>query len=299
MRRVRLVREAAAAIILVAAALVYPAPSLSAQERLLERHTFEENEGRLIAYYSSILAFSPGGALQSVRSGSVSLGVEATYVPELNEAQRTAGFDKPEATNFTPVLPRSRGSVALPGNVLLEASWIPPVRAFGIKANVFAAAISRPVWSQAEYRVVPRISFLVGRVRGPITCSDELARGNTEDLVYFNNVCHANESDDYFEPRHVSAEIVLSRTVHGGRWMPYAGGGGRWERSRFDIGVIRSDGSRDPDHPVLEMEATRPHGFAGVSWLPGSRARFNGEFYYAPGSLATLRVSANLNVNGR
>ena len=139
----------------------------------------------------------------------------------------------------------------------------------------------------------------MGRVRGPITCSDDLARGDNEELVYFNNVCHANESDDYFEPRHASAEIVLSRTMHGGRWMPYAGAGGRWERSRFDIGVIRSDGSRDPDHPVLEMQATRPHGFAGVSWLPRSRARFNGEFYHSPGSLATLRLSAILNVNGR
>ena len=144
---------------------------------------------------------------------------------------------------------------------------------------------------------MPRASFLAGRVEGPITCNRETAdEGDAALATYFSFVCYNNDSRDHFEPRHVSGELLVARTAASGRWQPYVSAGARAERTRFDIGVIRSDGSRDPDEPILEVRATRAYGTAGASWLGFPRTRLAAELYYAPGSALTARVLAGIRV---
>jgi hypothetical protein len=187
--------------------------------------------------------------------------------------------------------------VKLAGGLALEASWIPPVRVFDVKANVFAGALSRSFIASSRVRVVPRISFLVGRVEGPITCNrDTASNGGASLATYFAFVCYSNNSRDYFEPRHVSGEVLVARAITGGRWEPYVSAGARGERTRFDVGVIRPDGTRDADNPVLEVRATRLYGTAGASWLGLRRTRLAGELYYAPGSAFTVRALAGVHL---
>ena len=260
-------------------------------------------------YYSSTIAFSPLGvpygaprrAERVVASGRtrsrVEAAVEISYLPPLSIEQRTTSSDKPEATNLAPVFARPRLALRLPGGLGLEASWIPPVRTFDVKANLVAGALSRSFATASGVLFVPRVSFLTGRVEGPITCNRESATNRGPDLAtYYSFVCYSHDSRDFFEPRHLSGELLVARTIGSGRWEPYVAGGARLERTRFDIGVIRYDGVRDPDNPVLEVKTTRAYGVAGTSWLGVRRARLAAELYYAPGSAFTVRGLAGLRV---
>ena len=305
---------------LVVALGMAAARSLAAQPRELKSYGPGAPEARLMLYYSSTVAFSPLGRLagpdpQPLIEGGVVAGratmtavssvapspprveasIELSYLPHLSAEQRTTGSDKPEATNLAPVFARPRVAVRLPAGFIAEGSWIPPVRVFDVKANLFGGAISRSFDVSSRVRLVPRASFVGGRVEGAITCNREsMTSGSAALATYFSRICYSNNSRDYFEPRHVSGELLLTRSMRGGRFHPYVSAGARNERTRFDIGVIKPDGSRDQDQPVLEVKTTRAYGTAGTSWLGPAGTRLAAELYYAPGSVVTVRGLAGV-----
>jgi hypothetical protein len=266
--------------------------------RVVEQHRWQSPEGRLMAYYSAGLAFSPVGAPRLARPWGGSLGLELSYLPALSEAQRSGGFSKTESTNLVPVVPRPRVSLTLPAGFAVEGSWIPPVRAFGVTANLVSAALARPIALRNGFVLTPRIAGTTGSVKGPITCNQELEDRGGGDAIFFTHVCHNMESEDRFEPMAFSGEIVASRSLRGGSLAPYAGLGVRRERSSFDVGVRFSDGSFDPNHPILEMDLTRGYGFLGATWAGPRRSALSGEMFYAPGSLLTARVQASIRMFG-
>ncbi len=272
---------------LVAALLCAWPAAAEAQRREIQRFDADDPEGRLMAFYSAAVAFSPVGG---VAPDALHLDVELGYVPPLSAAQRTTGFDKPEATNLAPVFPRPRLRARVRG-FALEGSWVPPLRVFGVRANLVAAAVTAPAVRAGRFSLAPRLAGLGGRVRGPITCNAETAEeGGRDLLVYYAGVCHGNDSDDAFEPNHVSLEVLVAR--EGGRVRPYVSLGARRDRTRFDIGVRRDDGARDLDHPVLELRDTRPQVALGAAWTGPRRTRLAAELFWAPGSVATVRVAA-------
>jgi len=295
------------ALALAVAALVITASPVDAQgdghdhehgsgsgHRLTEQYRWRDAEGRLMAYYSAALAFSPVSAPRALAPGAIRIGLEASYLPPLSEAQRSAGFSKTETTNFTSVLPRPRLAVGLPMGISLEGSWIPPVNAFGATANLFSVALSKSFAVRNDFLLTPRFSGTTGSVRGPITCNDEMSTRSDGDLLFYEHVCHDMESEDRFEPTTLSGELVASRSMRGGALSPYLGIGVMNERDRFDIGVRYSDGSIDPNHPILTMTLTRGYGFLGATWAGPRRSAITGELFYAPGSLLTARFQASM-----
>lgn len=255
----------------------------------METYRADAAEGRLIAYYSAAMTFSPLGGLPA--GARWSLGGEATWIPRLNAAQRRPGIDKPEATNLAPVLPRPRVAWRAPGDVVVEGSWVPPLRVADAEANIFSFAISRTVAQWRGIALTPRLSGVTGRVKGAITCNRETAaEGGPTLAVYYSFICHDNESEDFFEPRQLAGELVASRPLRAGRGSVYAAAGLRVDRSRFDIGVIRDDGTRDLDHPIIRLDDTRPHVAAGGQWRLPRGLSTTAEWFYAPGSLATVRL---------
>lgn len=273
-----------------AAGLATAAP---AQQRDVQLYSATDVEGRLMAFYSAALAFSPIGQFAAPAPGSVSAAIELSYVPSLTAAQRSAGYDKPEATNLAPVYPRPRLRIGLPARIGLEASWLPPARVFGVTANLGALALTTPITRVHAWQVAGRAAGMIGRVIGPITCNADIAAAGSSDLrTYYRTVCRGRDSRDYFEPRHVSLEILASRE---GAIQAYAGAGARLDAgTRFDIGVAKPDGSyRDPDHPVLELRSVRPQLVLGAIWQARARGALAGELFYAPGSLLTARVLAS------
>lgn len=261
---------------------------LPAQERVTERHGFDEPEGRLLAFYSSTMAFTPAG-IAGDRS-RLGFGVEVSHVPWLNAAQRRPSIDKPEATNLAPLFPRPRLHLGA-GGWGIEASWIPPLDLFAVEANVASVGVSTPPVAVGSFAVTPRIWGVYGRVEGAMTCAESEMLGKGAELeLYFAKVCHGRESRDWFEPRMLATEVVVSRAIGTGIGV-YALAGGRMDRTRFDIGVITDGGARDPDHPILELHASRPHFAGGVTWRAAGAIALGGEVFYAPGSVVTARVS--------
>jgi hypothetical protein len=217
------------------------------------------------------------------------VALEGTWIPALSEAERRPGIDKPEATNLAPVLPRPR-LVLRTGRVTLEGAWIPPVRIGSAQADLRALALSGTVARWRGVGLSPRLSLVAGRVRGAITCNARTAAAGGVDLArYYAAVCHGRDSDDWFEPRLIAGEVVADRPWAQGHnvWIAL---GGRLDRSRFDIGVRHPDGRRDLDHPILRLHDTRPHGAAGVQWPLARRLVGAAEWFYAPGSVGTIRA---------
>jgi hypothetical protein len=272
----------------VAWLLAAAAPVAQAQERILETHGFDGPEGKLLAFYAASMAFTPAGIAERAGLG---IGVELSYIPRLNAAQRRPSIDKPEATNLTPVFPRPRVGVRL-GAWYVEGSWIPPIKLFDVEANVVSGAISGPAWAVAGFHLSPRVWGTIGRVRGAITCAESEMVGHGADLeLYYATVCHARESEDWFDPRMVAGELVATAPLIGSTITGYAGVGARIDRTRFDIGVQTLEGERDPDHPVLALRSTRPHATLGVTWLARPGFSSGVEAFYAPGSLFTARAT--------
>jgi hypothetical protein len=247
-----------------------------------------------MAYYSAALAFSPIGAPLRDQVWSSRVALEVSFMPPLSEAQRSQGFQKTESTNLTPILPRPRVSIALPWGIGAEGSWVPPVKAFGVTANLWSVAFSRSFDVATGWMLTPRVAGSTGYVTGPITCNTELRDRGGGDLTFYSYICHDTESADRFEPRAASGEFVLSRAARGRALTPYVGVGARREWTRFDVGVRFSDGSVDPAHPILEMNLTRAYGLAGVTWHGDRRTAVSGEVFYAPGSLLTARSKISL-----
>jgi len=276
---------------LAAAAWLLCAPSgaVAAQERVIERHVFSDPEGRLLAFYSAAMAFSPAGFAPD--ESRLSFSLEVSHVPSLDKAQRRPSIDKPESTNLAPFFPRPRASLRI-GSWRAEASWIPPMRVFDVEANLGSLAITGPAVRAGAFSLAPRAWATFGRVRGAMTCSTREMLGKGSDLeLYYGTVCHGRESDDWFEPRLVGGEVVASRALGTGGAHAYAMLGARVDRTRFDIGVLTFTGERDSDHPILELRAFRPHGALGASWRVRRGVYAGGEVFYAPGSLLTGRVS--------
>ena len=263
------------------------AGTAGAQERQRERHVFSEPEGRLLAYYAATMAFTPAGLPPD--DSRLAFMLEVSHVPSLDRAQRRPSIDKPESTNLAPFFPRPRVSARL-GNWTGEASWIPPMRVFDVQANLAAASIAAPPLSIGTVRVQPRVWVVTGRVRGSMTCSTREMVGRGAELeLYYNTVCHGRESDDWFEPRLLGGEVIVFRPL--GSVNAYALVGGRIDRTQFDIGVLTAIGERDQDHPILELDATRPHLALGASWRVRREVTTGAELFHAPGSVWTVRVS--------
>lgn len=260
----------------------------AAQDRVTEEHGASEPEGRLLAFYAAAVAFSPAGFLSD---DALTLGLEVSYIPWLDASRRRPFADKPEATNLAPVFPRPRVAARLPGGFRAEASWIPPLRVFDVRANLFAIALTRPVAAVGSVTLAPRLWATAGRVRGAMTCNEDTMLGHGVELqTYYLNICHGRESEDWFEPRLVAGELVALRALRP-TLDAYLVAGARYDRTRFDIGVLYPDGSRDPDHPILELRATRPHFALGAVWETAARFGAGLEAFYAPGSLFTVRAS--------
>jgi hypothetical protein len=264
-----------------------------AQSRAHETHRPGEPEGQLMVYYASVLANSPAGLILPAGTRAF-VGLDATYVPPLSRERRAVQADKPETTNLARGYPRLRGLVAF-GPLTADAAWVPAVPVFGVRASIIGLAVSGVAASWRAVRFSPRVSALVGRVEGPFTCNAATASDEGQSLeVYYANVCHGNDSRDRFEPQRIALELGASTTR--GRITPYVMAGMRHERATFDIGVIRADGSRDPDHPILDTRITKGYGATGATWAIGGRAVVSGELFYAPGTVLTARAAAGVRV---
>ena len=268
-------------------------PAVRAQTNTTCRPDEGSNEAKLLAFFATPIAFSPGGITDGLAPWRVRVALEASYVPspsrEMQQPEACYGIKKTENTDLSPVFPRPRVGLGLPGGFVLEASYLPPITVADAEPNLGSVALYRP-WSLREspdgsnVSLIARVHGTVGRVRGSITCPDESLQ--QEDPT---GACYGSEASwDTYEPNMFGGEVLLAREGAEKRWGAYGTGGATLLRPRFQVGFQYLNGIYDDTK--IEVDMTRFAVGAGAWYRVGGSAALTGELYSVPADATTFRL---------
>lgn len=272
--------------------LTFAIPGTDAAGQGVCRPPRNSNEAKLLAFFAAPISFSTGGIIEGLSPGQVRLGVEASYVPSPSRSIQQPDFchsKKTENTNLSPVFPRPRVAIGLPGGFLLEGSYLPPIEVADAEPNLGSVALSKPL-SLTGSPDRGRVSLLVrahatfGRVRGSITCPKKYLQQQDLNLACYGDT----ESSDTYHPNMFGAEAALAREGAGGRWGAYGSAGANWLRPRFQVGFQYRDGLFDDTK--IRVNLTRATLGAGAWYRVASAAALVGELYSVPADATTIRV---------
>jgi hypothetical protein len=260
------------------------------------RPSSSSREADVFAHFAVPLAFGMAQAPWIFRPGSVQIGVEGTLLPDASSRIRTPTTCRPgagpENWNVATGFLRPRLGFELGDGVLLEASWVPPIRVSGVKPNLWSFALSRTVPMSARGSMFTgRIHASIGSVRAPITCPAAATSDPTSPC--FNGTT----SDDRFSPNVFGVELAFAWPLAQGRLRPYLGGGYNILHPRFQVSYADALGQPNRQRTRVNLSRLTVFGGATLEAIPG--LMLSAEAYSAPADLVTARVRANLLFGGR
>lgn len=243
------------------------------------------NEASIFGIRSLGLAFGRGTTIARERTGSVRVGAELVLLPRIDEATATPTSCRPgkgpENVNALPVLARPRIAVTLPGNLVLEASWLPPVRLRGMKGNLAGVSLAHTYALKPGVAIVSRVHAVRGTVTGPFTCPErEVAN---EDSECFGGTI----SEDQFRPDITGGDVSADWT-RGSSLTLSAGAGYTRLAPRFRVHFRNADGVLDST--LVRTDLNRLVIFAAGSRTFATRWRAGAELYATPDDGATVRA---------
>lgn len=275
----------------VCAAVVVSASEVAAQG--VCRPPKSSNEAKLLALYATPIAFSPGGLAESLRPGQFRLSFDAAYVPspseEMQQPEACYGIKKTENTELSPVFPRPRVAVGLPGGLLLEASYLPPITVADAEPNLGSVSLSKPIHlrgtaEQGSLALLVRGHATFGRVRGSITCPEKNLQQQDA-----NAACYGEEkSEDTYKPSMLGGEASIVKEGAAQRWGAYALGGVTLLRPRFQVGFQYLSGPFDDTK--IEVDLTRVAIGTGGWYRIAPAVALTGEIYSVPSDATTFRL---------
>lgn len=273
----------------VVLALVAAAHSLAGGEC---RPPKDSSEAKLLAFFGAPLAFSPAGHAERLAPGAVRLSFDLTYVPSPSADIRRSSYcqNKSENTSLSPVFPRPRIAVGLPGGFSVEGSYLPPVTVLDATPNLGSLALG---WTRALASHSGGSTWLTlrghatfGKVSGPITCpADQIQTSSASRPCYGRKA-----SDDTYRPNMFGGEGILGWTGSG-RLSAYAGAGYTSIKPRFDVNFTYATGVLDDTRVVLDD--TRITAFIGGALRVSPRAALTAELYSVPQDVTTIRVGGS------
>jgi hypothetical protein len=242
------------------------------------------NEAKTLAHFSVPLVFSRGAA-PSAEPG-VTFGLEAANVPTVDAATATPTICRPgkgpENTDLLPGIARPRLGIPLPLGLALEASWIPPVRVHGVKANLFGFALARNVALAKGVTAALRAHATVGSIRAPVTCDQNALTDPASECF------HGQVSDDRLSPNIFGLDASVGWSMAGGRLRPYVGTGYSRLQPRFQVNFTNQFGFTD--HTEVEVDLDRVALFGGAGWQLTDGFAVTGEIYAVPADAVTGRL---------
>jgi hypothetical protein len=278
---------------MIVAAITFIARVGVAQTNATCKPPEDSNEAKLLAFFATPIAFSPGGIADGLSPWRFRVAFEATYVPspgrEMQQPEACYGVRKTENTDLSPVFPRPRVAVGLPGGLVLEASYLPPIEVADAEPNLGSVALSRPFTVRSSedgsnLSLIIRAHGTLGRVRGSITCPEENIQQSNP-----GGACYGEEaSEDTYEPNMFGGELALAREGAGERWGAYATGGVTLLRPRFQVGFQYLGGTFDDTK--IEVDMTRLAVGAGAWYRVANAAAITGELYSVPTDATTFRI---------
>lgn len=273
--------------------------SLGAMPVLAQGNCFpstSSNEADLFAHFSVPLAFSPAQSPWAYPPGTIQFGVEGTLLPDANDRIATPSTCRPgkgpENVNVLPGLIRPRVVFGLTDGVVLEVSWIPPVRVSGVKANLWGFAVSRTVSINPKGGTFfGRLHATIGSLHAPFTCPDKALQDPASECF------QGTRSDDRYSPNIFGVEFGFGFPMASGRLRPYIGGGYNILHPRFQVNFTNAVDSTD--RRKVEVNLHRWVVFGGVTLAATRTLSLSGELYSAPSDLVTARARVSLLFGGR
>jgi hypothetical protein len=244
----------------------------------------ESNEAKTLAIFAVPLAFSRGNA-PTLFSG-FQAGLELASLPGVDEATATPTICEPgkgaENTDLLFALPRPRIGLPLPFGLALQASWVPPVRVRGVKANLLGISLEKAFGRLDGLVAAIRAHATFGSVRAPVTCDDDAL----EDPV--SECFRGSRSDDRLRPNIMGVDLAVGGPLLGGRLRSYGGVGYNRLRPRFRVGFTNQFGELDDTRVGVDLN--RLVLFGGATWQATGRVGITTELYGAPADAITARV---------
>jgi hypothetical protein len=242
------------------------------------------NEAKTLAILSVPVVFSPGAPPGELRG--ITVGLEAARVPGVDAATATPSICRPgkgpENTDVLPALGRPRIAVPLMHGLALEASWIPPIRVNGVKADLIGLALTESVGHRDGLAAAVRAHATFGSVYAPVTCDrDALADPISE---CFDGTL----SDDRYSPNIMGLDLSVGWAMAGGRLHPYLGSGYNHLEPRFQVNFTNQFGTTDRTRVAVNLD--RVALFGGAAWQLTDRLAITGEVYAAAADAATGRL---------
>lgn len=248
------------------------------------------NEARTMAIFGVSLAFGAAGAPVRTPSVRIEVGLEASYLPNVDRVTATPTVCRvgkgPENTDLLFAAPRPRIGLSLPSGFAIEASWIPPVRMAQVEANLIGMAVSRSIPLDRRGTILGlRLHATFGTIKAPITCNDEA-------LLDATSVCYqGTRSNDSFKPNIIGVEAAIGWPL-GTSLRPYLGAGYNHLAPRFQVNFTDQFGQ--VDRRKVAVDLSRGVLFAGATWSATSAISLSGEIYSAPADAVTARVAARV-----
>jgi hypothetical protein len=242
------------------------------------------NEAKTLAHFAVPMTFSPASA-PGTTSG-ITFGLEGASVPGVDPATATPTICRPgkgpENTDLLPGIARPRIGIPLPLGLALEASWIPPVRVHGVKANLFGFALARNVGLTKGVTAALRAHATFGSVRAPVTCDEAGLRDPASECF------HGQVSDDKLSPNIFGLDASVGWKMAGGRLRPYVGTGYSRLQPRFQVNFTNQFGFTD--NTEVEVNLNRVAFFGGAGWQLTQGLVLTGEIYAVPADAVTGRL---------
>jgi hypothetical protein len=211
-------------------------PTLHAQTVFSGREILAKDrpEAWVMKLLGSELQLTPMGVAGAIKPRSVEFGVDAGWLPSLDDRQRLIGFNgvKREDVNRSPAFARPRAVIGLPAQLSLDLGYIPPVRAGGIRANLFSGSLGRPLVAGARWRLSGRIHGQLGSLSGDITCDAHTVAAG-QDPVLNPYKCEA-PSKDSMRMRGIGVELGSAFKISP-RLEPYIAPGWNYFANRFQV----------------------------------------------------------------
>jgi hypothetical protein len=170
----------------------------------------------------------------------------------------------------------------LPLGLSLQASWVPPLRVNGVKANLFGISVEKAFGRYDGLVAAVRAHATFGSVQGPITCDDKALENAASECF------GGTRSDDRLSPNILGLDLALGGSLAGGRLRPYGGAGYNRLQPRFQVNFTNQFG--ELDNTRVEVDLNRLVVFGGATWQLAERLGLTGELYVAPSDAVTGRV---------
>jgi hypothetical protein len=242
------------------------------------------NEAQSMAIFAVPLAFSRGGA-PDLYAG-FHAGVEVAYLPKVDEATATPTICRPgkgpENTDLLFAFPRPRIGLPLPFGLALQASWVPPVRVRGVKANLLGISVEKAFGDLDGLVAAIRAHATFGSVSAPITCNDQALADPASECF------GGTRSDDRLSPNILGLDVAVGGPMAEGRLRPYGGVGYSRLQPRLQVNFTNQFGELDDRR--VEVNLDRFVMFGGATWMTTDRLSVTGELYAAPADAITGRV---------